>query len=67
MSDRTSPRSVEETPIERIFQKVMQRKMTQDERFAFRLEPIKNVKIHKEVIKKNGSSINGGNGERAGS
>jgi hypothetical protein len=39
MSDRTRPRFANETPIERIFEKVMRRKMTSAERLAFRLKP----------------------------
>ena len=41
MSDRTRPRFADETPIERIFAKVVGRKMTEPERLAFRLPPLK--------------------------
>jgi hypothetical protein len=56
MSDRTRPRFAKETPIERIFEKVMHRKMTQSERLAFRLDPL-------EINKKKFNSRNGGNDE----
>jgi hypothetical protein len=52
VSDRARPRFADETPIERIFEKVMHRKMTQAERLAFRFDPVKSIKISKELIKK---------------
>jgi hypothetical protein len=52
VSDRTRPRFAEETPIERIFKKVIGRKMTESERLAFRLKPVKSIPINKELIKK---------------
>jgi hypothetical protein len=59
VSDRTRPRFVKQTPIERIFENVMHRKMTQSERLAFRLEPLKIDKKTKLA------SRNGGNDEHS--
>ena len=41
MSDRIRSHESSETPIERIFQKVMHRKMTPQERVYFHLKPAK--------------------------
>jgi hypothetical protein len=38
MSQQTQPRAAMETPIERIFEKVMHRKMTSQERIYFHLK-----------------------------